>query len=167
MGSFDKHPASYGGQGPQGIVRDSWARGLNCSQSHECNSPNTSSDVRESFDLSVTNHISATGPLEFKAKKSQPLKTILEQAEQTLRAACAAARHLPPEHTEGQHGTHGMRLAHTGYLSRDGAGLTLSLQWSAFGKRHSLSISPKSSWEAQCQFYLEKARLQGLFSPLC
>lgn len=32
-----------------------------------------------------------------------------------------------PEHMEGQHGTHGMRLAHTGYLSRDGAGLTLPL----------------------------------------
>lgn len=33
-----------------------------------------------------------------------------------------------PEHMEGQQGTHSMQLAHTGYLSRDGAGLTLPLR---------------------------------------
>lgn len=77
-------------------------------------------------DLSVTNHISATGPLGFKAKKPQLLRTIPELAEQTLRAACAAAS-PHPKHMEGQQGTHSMQLAHTGYLSRDGAGLTLAL----------------------------------------
>lgn len=79
------------------------------------------------FDLSVTNHISATGPLGFKAKKPQMLKTSPELAEQTLRAACAAAS-PHPKHMEGQQGTHSMQLAHTGYLSRDGAGLTLALR---------------------------------------
>lgn len=114
------------------------------------------------FDLSVTNHTSATGPLGFKAKKPQLLKTIPEVAEQTLRAACAAAS-PHPKHMEGQQGTHSMQLAHTGYLSRDGAGS----QGSALSKCHSLSSSPKSSWEVQYQFCLEKARLQGLFLPLC
>lgn len=78
-------------------------------------------------DLSVTNHISATDPLGFKAKKSQLLKTIPDLAEQTLRAACAAAS-PHPKHMEGQQGTHSMQLAHTGYLSRNGAGLTLALR---------------------------------------
>lgn len=99
---------------------DSQACGLNCSQSHKCNSPTTSCDAMDYlYDLSVTNHTSATGPLGFKAKKPQLLKTIPEVAEQTLRAACAAAS-PHPKHMEGQQGTHSMQLAHTGYLSMMG-----------------------------------------------
>lgn len=60
-----------------------------------------------------------------------------------------------------------MRLAHKGLPVQGWGWADTVSQWSAFSKRHSLSISPKSSWEVQCQFYLEKARLQGLFSPLC
>lgn len=47
MGSFDKHPVRYGGQGHKEIVMDSQACGLNCSQSHECNSPTTSCDAMD------------------------------------------------------------------------------------------------------------------------
>lgn len=99
-----------------------------------------------------------------KLKNPNCLK-LSENRQSTLRAACTAARHPTPEHTEGWHtqhaaGTHGLPVQGWGWAD------TVS-QWSAFSKRHSLSVSPKSSWEVQCQFYLEKARLQGLFSPLC
>lgn len=71
-----------------------------------------------------------------------------------------------PEHVEGQHGTHSMQLAHTGLPVQGWGWAHTASEWSAFSKRHSLSVSPKSSWEVQYQFCLEKARLQGLFLPL-
>lgn len=127
MGSFDKHPARYGGQGHKEIVMDSQACGLNCSQSHECNSPTTSCDAMDYWTYQSQTTSVPLVPWDSRLKKPQLLKTIPELAEQTLRAACAAAS-PHPKHMEGQQGTHSMQLAHMGYLSRGGAGLTLALR---------------------------------------